>query len=32
MRRGLQHDRFEFEADVPALEALLAEHDETDSG
>ena len=29
MRRGLANDRFEFEADVPALDALFAEHDET---
>jgi uncharacterized protein len=28
MRRGLANDRFEFEADVPALDALFAEHDE----
>ncbi len=29
MRRGLDAGRFEFEADVPALDALFAEHDET---
>jgi uncharacterized protein len=29
MRRGLANDRFEFEADIPALDALFAEHDET---
>jgi uncharacterized protein len=29
MRRGLTNDRFEFEADIPALDALFAEHDET---
>ncbi len=28
-RRGLHEDRFEFAADVPTLDALLAEHDET---
>ncbi len=30
MRRGLSAKRFEFEADAPALEALFAEHDETE--
>ncbi len=28
MRRGLADERFEFEADVPALDALFAAHDE----
>lgn len=31
MRRGLSAQRFEFEADAPALDALFADHDETDA-
>ncbi|HEX4108746.1 MAG TPA: alpha/beta fold hydrolase [Solirubrobacteraceae bacterium] len=31
MRRGLRAGRFQFSADLPALDALLAEHDELDA-